>query len=122
MNISDIEKTKENIESEEVKRWNESLSNAVKIDTIVNGSEIELSNGEKIAVSGTPFEIDIDINRCVYCGKIGEEDKPLYTMDNKTYLCKHCTILAFKTYIDHDYEMPSIEEMKKDEKFNAYKY
>jgi len=122
MKIADIENATREIEEKEIDEFNQLLKNVKKIHTNSNGSEIELSNGEKISLKGKPSEIEMNINRCVYCGKIGDKESPLYTMDNETFLCKHCTILAFKTYIDNDFDMPTIEEMKTTEKFDAYKY
>lgn len=122
-NIEKQNEQKKEQSERETSAWNDILKNTKDIKVNVNGEmDIVLNDNEVVNIQGTPQEIDFNIDRCVMCGKIGIENSPLFTFDHKTFICKHCSILAFKAYIENGYEMPTTEEMKVNEKFNAYIY
>lgn len=95
--------------------------NLEDIDVKGNTTTIKTKN-QNINLNGTPSEINMNINRCVFCGHTGTETKPLFTMDNEHYICKPCLIYGFRTFLLNGVKMPTIEEMSTNEKFDAYKY
>ena len=126
-NVSDEVKKNISEKEEQLQRetneWNETFKRTKDIRVNEKGDiDIVLDDDEIVNVKGNPQEINLNIDRCVMCGKIGVEGSPLFTFDHKTFICKHCSILAFKAYIENGYNMPTTEEMKTNEKFNAYIY
>ena len=129
LNISDIQKKKIKAEEENKKNEEKEIneldkeleSGAEHLEIKGNTTTIKTKNRE-IELNGIPMEVDLNINRCIFCGHTGTEKKPLFTIDNEHYICKPCLIYGFRTMLLNGIKMPSIEEMSTNEKFDAYQY
>ena len=122
--LEDIRKEKEKAELRDIEALNERLEKAKNININEEGTNIELDDFASIQLQGRPMDIELNIQRCDFCGHVGTADKPLFTTDDKHYICKPCLIFGFRTMLLNDIKMPSVEEMgdKENAEFNAYDY
>ena len=58
---------------------------------------VELEDGTTLPLLGGIFELETNIPVCNFCNKSSIETF-LFTKDDKSYICKDCTILALETF------------------------
>lgn len=79
----------------------------INYDMINNITKIELENGNIFDLFGKHMElenlVEFPIKKCSFCNK--ESIEPLFTTNDKIYICKECSILSIKTYLDNGYEV-----------------
>ena len=79
-----------------------------KIKNIVNQGDktlVEFEDGEHLELSGVPFEFQTNIHVCSFCGEPGFKD-PLFTSGDETcYICKDCTVIAVRTFLEHHIDL-----------------
>jgi len=122
LNIEDLMKAKSDGERHDDMKVQEMLDGETKIESNEFGSTIKTEQGD-LNIQGRPQQIQINIPRCELCGRIGDKQRPLFTIDGEKYICKPCLIYGFRTMLLNGVNMPTIEEMSNEqEKFDAYKY
>jgi hypothetical protein len=87
----------------------------LNIDDINFNKEILLKNNDEIINMKTFSEnIPINIPCCIFCGSGSYDDKnPLFTTNNKNFICKNCTKLALITFLKNGEEFNISELIKK---------
>lgn len=92
--------------------------NNIHIETVNNEKYVSI-NGKTHKLQEVPVNISAQINNinfCSFCGAPSGED-PLFTIDKKEFICKNCTLLAYKTFMEHGVAMPlDIKAVTKREK------
>ena len=92
-------------------------------DIEVKGNKVGIKTKNRtVELNGKPTEIEMNVNRCMFCGHVGTSQHPLFSMDGKSFICKPCLIMGFRTMLLNHVSMPTVEEMSTDEKFDAYQY
>lgn len=122
--LEDIHKEVNIAEQKDIEALNEKLENAQTINITEAGTNIVLDDNADLQLEGRPQEIELNIPRCSFCGHIGVPERPLFTVDDTSHICKPCLILGFRTMLLNDVPMPTIEEMgdKENAEFDAYKW
>jgi hypothetical protein len=98
------------------------LKQKVKKIEVNNGNtEIFFENNTTLKLNGQPFDLPEDVNvpTCIFCGHPSGIDAPLFSVDNKNFICKDCVSLAYKTYVSNGIPMPidiKVEGIGKDDK------
>lgn len=84
------------------------------VSVVGNHTIINFTDNTSVQLSGQPMELpdNLNIQRCVFCGKPSDVNSPLYTSDEEHYICMDCVKLAYQTYIKNGFDM---ESDKKDE-------
>jgi hypothetical protein len=85
------------------------LTKKVKNISVNNGNtEINFENGETLKLDGQPFDLpkEVNIPTCDFCGHPADKGSPLFSVDNKNFICKDCVLLAYKTYVSNGISMP----------------
>lgn len=92
---------------------------------------VEFENGQTVPLYGGGLEINYKPPTCSFCGKEGTDEKPLFTIDDKSFICLECNILAMETFLKNGADInlnigeafpEAIEEIKKMvENFNQEK-
>jgi thioredoxin-related protein len=75
------------------------------------GTNIEFENGENIQLTGEKVKLTQEII-CSFCSTL---KKPLFTVDEFSYICKDCTSLALKTFIENGIPIDLELEVKENE-------
>lgn len=77
------------------KTINQPIKNIIKDNEI---TVIEFEDGTKLPLVNTNIQIDYEHSpKCIFCGKHSYETW-LCTLDDKTYICKDCTVKALETF------------------------
>jgi hypothetical protein len=66
---------------------------------------IEFQNGITVPLYGAEIPLNYDIPKCNFCGNPAIGDEPLYSPDDKTFICKDCAILAIETFANNGFEV-----------------
>lgn len=124
INLEDIHKEVNIAEQKDIEALNKKLENAQTINITETGTNIVLDDNADLQLEGRPQEIELNIPRCNFCGHAGTPNRPLFTIDETSYICKPCLIYGFRTMLLNDVPMPTIEEMgdKNNAEFDAYKW
>ncbi|MFW6242952.1 MAG: ClpX C4-type zinc finger protein [bacterium] len=89
------------MEQEEINKLVKLVNSNIKnIKEEGNNRIIEFENGQVLPIYGEQVELDINIPTCNFCGNPGNNKEPLFSIDDKSFICKECVILALETYIE----------------------
>jgi hypothetical protein len=90
---------------EELKELAELIKSPVKnIKRLGDKTIIEFANGFELPLEGKFIEINYKVPTCNFCG-LPALDDPLYSPDDKNYICKHCATLAVETFLKNNVEI-----------------
>lgn len=91
---------------EQLKYMVELFDSPVKEIYKKNGTTIiEFENGKCVPLYGEEITLNYDTPKCSFCGSPSIGKEPLYSPDDKVFICKECAVLAVETFANNGFQI-----------------